>query len=166
MTVAENMRAPDRAELFAATGIRDAAALLTQSMALSASSRPASRVGKAGGEVVCIFGVAPGNLVCGVGVPWMVGTEQLAAHAAHFLRACGPVVAEMGAEYAVLRNHVDARNHLAIRWLKWLGFTLDDPAPHGPFGLDFHKFEKAVARTGRQAKDQSSPQSSNKQEQP
>lgn len=69
-----------------------------------------------------------------------VGSHDLAAHARHFLRACAPVVREMGTDYLTLRNHVDIRNHLAIRWLQWLGFTLDDPIPFGPFGFKFHPF--------------------------
>ena len=37
-------------------------------------------------------------------------------------------------------NYVDARHTDAIRWLKWLGFTLHPATPYGPFDLPFHKF--------------------------
>ena len=141
--IAAQLRGPDRAELYASTGMIDAAAAIAQSVALSAGSNPGPRVGQANGVSVCIFGVAPANLVAGTGCPWMVGTDLLEPHARHFLRACGGVVMEMRADYRILRNWVDARNELAIKWLQWLGFTLQPAQPHGPFGLDFHAFEMA-----------------------
>ena len=43
-------------------------------------------------------------------------------------------------EFPYMFNYVDVRHKEAIRWLKWLGFTLNEPTPYGPFGLPFHKF--------------------------
>ncbi len=46
--------------------------------------------------------------------------------------------------YRVLRNHVDARNSQAIRWLGWLGFTLKPAVPYGVARLPFHPFERSA----------------------
>ena len=43
-------------------------------------------------------------------------------------------------EFPVLRNVVDARNTVSIRWLVWLGFTIGTPQPMGVRGLPFIPF--------------------------
>jgi hypothetical protein len=42
--------------------------------------------------------------------------------------------------YGPLENWVDARNRLAIRWLRWCGFEIEAPAPYGPHELPFCRF--------------------------
>lgn len=95
------------------------------------------------GRPLCLFGVAPGSLLSGVGVPWMLGTRRMEQRAVQlpFLRASRRVVAAMLATYPVLTNVVDARNTLAIGWLRWLGFEFD-PAPVAVRGQQFHIFRK------------------------
>ena len=93
------------------------------------------------GEVACIFGVGSLSILSDVGVPWLIGTDAINRHSRAFLRRNLWVVALMRERYPVLRNWVDARNTAAIRWLKWLGFTLGDPAPWGAAQLPFHPFE-------------------------
>lgn len=89
---------------------------------------------------MCIFGVSPVSLMSGHGAPWMLGAEGLERHAVPFLRRNRAYVAEMLALCPRLENHVDARNALSIRWLRWLGFTIHPAAPFGPFGVPFHRF--------------------------
>jgi hypothetical protein len=90
---------------------------------------------------VCIFGVAPASLLGSVGVPWMIGTQEIDSHAKAFLRRNKAYVERMSELYNYLVNFVDARNTRAIGWLKWLGFTILEAQPHGPDGLPFHRFE-------------------------
>lgn len=92
------------------------------------------------GEVVCIFGVVPVSLLTGRGCPWLIATTGLERHARKFLRESKQYVAAWAAQYEILMNHVDARNTVAIRYLRWLGFTLVPAAPFGPMGLPFHRF--------------------------
>ena len=40
----------------------------------------------------------------------------------------------------MLLNFVDNRNIKAQNWLRWLGFTLEEPEPHGVAGLPFRRF--------------------------
>ncbi|MEH4965229.1 hypothetical protein PO428_21830 [Escherichia coli] len=91
-------------------------------------------------EVVTIFGVAPGSMIGGNGIPWLVGTDALEKYQRTFLRRCGKVVNAMLNVYPYLENYVDARNHTARIWLHWLGFTIEEPQPYGANGLLFHRF--------------------------
>jgi hypothetical protein len=93
------------------------------------------------GEVACIFGVASPSVLSGEGVPWMVGSDLLDLHAHAFLRRSRRVVSHMLSLYDHLENYVDSRNTRAVHWLRWLGFTLHAPEPHGPQGVPFHRFE-------------------------
>lgn len=93
------------------------------------------------GEMVALFGVASASLAGGKGVPWLVGTDLIEKHSITFLRKNRKMLPEIMDGFSVLENWVDARNDLVIRWLKWLGFTMDEPAPHGPHGILFRRFE-------------------------
>lgn len=94
------------------------------------------------GVPVCMFGVAPGSVLNGQGVPWMLGTNALVRHEKAFLRRCKGVVAAMLRTYPRLLNVVDERNDKARQWLAWLGFRFD---PHS-FQLGSHRFR--VFRAG------------------
>lgn len=138
--VAGCLRAADRAEIIAATGTDDVVAVVRRSVATSRVAHCAW----ADGAPAVLWGVAPASWLSGTGVPWMVATPALETHWRAFLRRCRPEVAAMAAGFQVLRNHVDARNRLAVKWLEWLGFTAHAPQPFGPFGLPFHEFELMV----------------------
>ncbi|WP_059244410.1 hypothetical protein [Escherichia albertii] len=92
------------------------------------------------GHVVTIFGVAPASMIGGCGLPWLVSTDALEQYPRTFLRQCRPVVDVFLSVYPRLENYVDTRNHVAIAWLRWLGFRLEEPAPYGMLGLPFHRF--------------------------
>lgn len=92
------------------------------------------------GEIVCMFGVAPQSLISGIGVPWLIGTPLIEKYARFFARESRKHLSEMLFLYPLLSNYVDVRNTAAIRWLKWLGFSMDEPAPHGALGYSFIRF--------------------------
>lgn len=95
------------------------------------------------GKVIAIAGLHPTSMVSDHAHPWMVGTRDIERPEVRrqFLEISRSVLAYMVTIYPNLENWVDARNRLAIRWLKWLGFKFDPPAPHGPQGLPFLRFE-------------------------
>lgn len=134
--MAPHLRQADRDEIWAASMSLPADSLRNGVMA----SRDAW-AGLIDGEVACLFGVAPQSLMTGSGYAWMLATPLIERHQLLFLRRCRPMVAEMLCGFNYLHNYVDARNAKAIRWLRWLGFTIHDPAPHGVLGLPFHHFE-------------------------
>lgn len=99
-----------------------------------------SCAGLVNGRVITIFGVAPGSMIGGNGIPWLVGTDDLQRYQRTFLRRCRNVVNAMLTVYPYLENYVDERNRVAKAWLHWLGFTLEEARPYGVAGLPFHRF--------------------------
>lgn len=95
------------------------------------------------GRAIAIAGLYPTSFVGDHAHPWMVGTRDLERPEVRrdFLELSRSMVRYMVSIYPNLDNWVDARNRLAVRWLKWLGFTMHAPEPYGPQGLPFLYFE-------------------------
>lgn len=107
---------------------------------------PDARTALFDGEPACVFGVNPGSMLGGTAAPWMIGTALLERYPLAFLRRSRPVVAAWAERYTSLRNYVDARNTLAVAWLRWLGFKIGEPSPYGIDQLPFHPFSMEVSR--------------------
>ena len=101
-------------------------------------------VALSGGRTLCAFGVAVASISTGTANPWMLGTDEIEAHAREFLVKGKKIVDGWAGTYPVLFNYVDARNKKAIRWLRWLGFSLYEPEPYGALGMPFHRFSMGV----------------------
>lgn len=134
--VAEHMRAADVAEVWAGWRHTPRQAV-ERSLAVS---RDASYAGLADNVPFCVFGVGVATALSSVGSPWLLGTDDLPRHAEAFLRGSRAFVGHARNEYSRLENYVDARNAVAVRWLRWLGFTVEEAVPFGPDRLPFHKF--------------------------
>ncbi len=85
------------------------------------------------GRPAGMFGAAEGQFT----VPWAIFTSVIDQHPVPFLRASRRYIDSL-TDY--LENWVDARNTLTIKWLAWLGFTIDEPVPVGLRGELFHRF--------------------------
>lgn len=132
--LAETIRETDRREIQATSG----------SAPLDAITRcvdQSERVwcGEIGGKVAFIGGVSPANLG-GRRVPWMIGSYVLDVNPAVFLRYCREKMPLVKDAYPWLENYVDERATTTVRWLKWLGFTVEDPVPYGILSRPFHRF--------------------------
>ena len=92
------------------------------------------------GFCVCMFGVAQHTFLSTRGVPWLLTGEGLEHNARRFMRGSREFVEEQMEKFDILVNQVDARHETAIRWLKWLGFTLEEAKPFGPDHMPFHRF--------------------------
>jgi len=136
VAMAPHVRQADVDEVYAATGMEIGPAL-EQSWRLSTHAW----AGLIDGEVACIFGVTPYNLLGGRGIPWMLGTDLVERHALAFLRRSRWCVSTMLRLYNHLENYVDVRNEKSVAWLRWLGFQMDEPAPYGKFRMPFMRFE-------------------------
>ena len=135
--LAEHLRAQDVAEVHAC-GHRDLAHVVRAGVARSVWSRTAT----VDGEVAAIFGVAPLlTLMDPRGVPWMLGTDLVPANRGALARHAAPYIQQMLGTFPHLVNIVHAKNTVAVRWLRRVGFTLREPIPHGPEGEMFHLFE-------------------------
>lgn len=104
-------------------------------------SSPLCWTGTVEGLPVAMFGASPACLIGGIGVPWMVGTNELASCARPMIEMARPVVDRMLMTFGHLVNYVDARNDKAIRWLKHLGFEFKGAEPYGLENLPFFRFE-------------------------
>lgn len=92
------------------------------------------RVGLMNGEVAftalvdgrpeAMFGVIPTCMVEGRGRVWMLMTDDAMTHRRAILRFGVIYTAALHRYYAVLENHVHARNDAAIRWLSRLGYAV------------------------------------------
>lgn len=127
------IRDSDRQEVLASCG-RDIEDVLIESLYMTGRHY----VGIKDERLVCVFGVAEQG---DVGVPYMLGTEEIYNNKKTFLYYSKKFIELISSEYKYLVNYVDARNVKAIEWLRWLGFTIHEKKPYGIMGFDFHKFD-------------------------
>ena len=140
--LARNIRFPDRKEIFAAAGWVNAYDCIRASARLGGTAY----AGLVDGEVACILGVHRHTQMSTKGIPWLLTTHVVDKHPRLFLRYTRQGMEEIKQtwDFDVLENYVDARHHEAIRWLKWLGFTIHPAQPYGIMGLPFHRFDMRI----------------------
>ena len=92
------------------------------------------------GEPLVMIGLVKRDVLTGSGVVWMLGTNGALKYRREFLCQTKPVINEMLTICPRLCNMVHSKNTSSIRWLKWLGFTIDEPIVHGPDDELFHRF--------------------------
>ena len=135
-SLARNMCQRDIDECWAA-GHRTPFQALSESLAASNNAK----TGLYKGRVVCMYGIAEISILSNIGIPWLLGTDEIEEHSKYFLRQNRYYMNDIKKKYSYLFNFVDARNTVAIRWLKWLGFKVSEAQPFGPDEMPFHKFE-------------------------
>ena len=135
LALAPIVRRADAEEVWAASRSTPEEALLR---GLEYSLDP--RAGLVDGTVACVFGVGQVTLASDWGIPWMLASPEVERHARAFLRLNLAYVREIRGQYRVLLNFVDARNTMALRWLRWLGFRVLPAVPFGADDLPFHPF--------------------------
>lgn len=100
-------------------------------------------VAEVGGVPCAVFGVTrTGSLLTPKNSPWMLGGTELHKHTKLLLSESKKIVYTIVEEYREVENWVYAESSASIRWLKWLGFTVEDPVPLGPEGQEFCRFWK------------------------
>ncbi|WP_183736332.1 hypothetical protein [Rhizobium sp. BK275] len=136
--IAARMRTADREEVFAASG-------RSPLSALSFSYRHSSLAWTAlfDGRPEVMWGVGDINILTGIGAPWLLGTDAVEENFRAFLRISRDWPAQLLSRYRLIRNFVDARNMVSLRWLEWLGFRLFEPVEIN--GHPFHLFEMGDA---------------------
>lgn len=133
--IAENMRADDVAEVLAAGNESPLEALVS-----SVKHSKAVVVASYEGAPLVIYGLVKPSILSTTGIIWMLGTNQSLDYPREFMVYTRRVLKEMLLECDELTNYVHDENVRSIKWLKALGFTMDDRAPHGPFDAMFRKF--------------------------
>lgn len=130
------MRAQDVAELKAA-GIPN----LVDAVAEGVRTSDWSVAARVDGKLACIFGIRGYTLLGDIGVPWMLGTEELVHHHRALVRLTPRYIGAMLQAYPRLMNAVHDRNTVSKGWLRALGFTIGPPLPVGADGERFCVFE-------------------------
>lgn len=138
--IALNLREDDFDEVFAATG---KSPHLDIEVGVKTSLRTWIMLNK-NDEAVAVLGVKPLSVFSNTGIPWLLGTDGLNNMKRFFVQCSKPIIEEMKNGFKLLLNDVDVRYTKAVRWLKWCGFTVEEPKPFGAFGLPFHKFYMKV----------------------
>ena len=96
------------------------------------------------GIPAAIFGVAP-SVKPGVGIVWMVATNQFQSLSRQFLREGREALMDLCEGYRLIFNFTDARNSVHHRWIKWMGFTIiKRHEALGHAGLPFLEFVKIM----------------------
>ena len=89
-------------------------------------------------EPAAMFGIVDqGN---GRGCPWLLGTTVLDQNKRLLLTDAKVVVQNMMNRFEVLENLIFEGSKTNRRWLRWLGFSEDDPQPHPATGEPFIRF--------------------------
>ena len=125
----------DRIEVWYQTGQN-----LRDCLEISFDHSTVCRAGYGDGVLGCVWGVCLADIREKRGVPWLIGTDTLEAHAIPFLRNCCYHLNEMKDGYDYLSNDVYAENKTSVRWLRWMGFKFGEARPFGPFLQPFHHF--------------------------
>jgi hypothetical protein len=129
--ISESLRDQDEVEVYLLTGKPNLEALV--------ASVEASRYTKVlylGGNPAAIFGL--GHLSDEVGVPWMVGTQEMVKHSRAWLKLAPAMRDFFHQHYPTLTNVVHEKNTRSIRWLSKLGFSFNmAPIPSLPGFIQF-----------------------------
>ena len=128
--IGHRLRAEDAREV-AACGLRPRDAVL-----ISFRASDYCFTGEVDGEPAMIFGVGC-SLFGETASVWALGTDACRRVPMSMVRIGRQVVAELLRVYPRLENYCDARYVESLRWLRLLGFTIDEPEPRGPFGIKF-----------------------------
>ncbi|MGY4397303.1 hypothetical protein ACVWZA_002497 [Sphingomonas sp. UYAg733] len=77
------------------------------------------------GRAEAMFGLVVTNALCGEGRPWMLGTDAVYRHPREMLRRGPRAIDAMLDSTPRLSNLVTCGNSRAIRFLRWLGFVIE-----------------------------------------
>lgn len=124
VSIAARLRVADRLEVEASSGL-DAYTAVLRSFGDSARTW----VAVIDGTPECIFGIS--EVSPEVGVPWMLGTDEVSKQQRALVRDAKRTVDDMQAAYSTLMNFVHIDNRHSIIWLKRLGFKFLPPIPYG-----------------------------------
>ena len=119
LSLAPNLRQEDKDEVWASHGMLPEEALI-----YSFLSCPKTFVAVINDEILCMFGCSP-KATEGMGMPWLLGSDDIKVFSREFLSASKAIFARTIVPYHFLSNQVWSKNTVHIKWLKWMGFTIE-----------------------------------------
>ena len=93
------------------------------------------------GEPVVMLGLVVRDILSGVGVPWLLGTNGSLKYKREFITQVPRVIDDMLNICPMLYNYAHVKNTISIKWLKRIGFSFSEPQQHGPDDELFCKFQ-------------------------
>jgi hypothetical protein len=117
----QNLRDHDQ-EVF--DGVADPAKLLLDEVRKSTRAF----VGLLDGEVACLWGTRVRTLLVDSVYLWMVTSRAVEAHPFVFVRHSRMLADSILNEYGSIEGHVFVSNPMSMKWIKWLGASLE-PTP-------------------------------------
>ena len=136
-SLAPRIREADKREVYASHRVTDMEKCLLNSLEMSHEAW----CWVIDGVPVAAFGVTPGCYLTRMGIPWLLASDEIYDHIHDFLKTSKIIVDYWRNNWDMLSNYVDARNIKSIKWLKFLGFIIDEPTIYGLEKLPFHRFE-------------------------
>lgn len=135
--VAHNMRKEDQDEIYFSSGMSPFQAL---ERGLRDSDQSYTVIFE--DEPVMMFGVARSSMLEDRGTVWMLSTDRFDELRHHLtdMELIQAMITHLARDYSVLENWVHADNTPSLRWLRFLGFTIEEATPMGLFGKPFHHF--------------------------
>ena len=134
--IAERLTEDDRAEVIAYTGLDPVQALLP----LAGASTFVGGLADQPDNPMIVFGTSPVEGVVGVGYVWLLTTPDVFEHPVELVKNLKDTWDRIHKDYPVLMNWADSRNERHLRLLRWLGCTLFEPRPLGPYNIPFIEF--------------------------
>jgi len=101
--------------------------------------------GEIDGWPEAMFGVVPGSIMGGHGYPWFLGSNKARSRQRLFLTDAPRFLAPIETVFPRLEGCVAVRNTAAIRWLRRLGFVVEDHAILIMRGEPMHRFVKGFS---------------------
>lgn len=123
-TLGQSLRACDRKEIALGSG-NDPTTVLFNAWRASVIC---DTIETSDRQIAGIWGIVP--LPRNAGSIWMLGSPALEDIPTSFLRESRRTIASVSKSFPTLLCAPWRGNELHLRWLRWLGFTLDDPGGH------------------------------------
>jgi hypothetical protein len=93
------------------------------------------------GKLAAVWGVQTTDRQKAEGSPWMVATDAMYQAPKAFMNLSAEIRRDIREGYLYLENHICAANVAAVRWLRWMHFTIHPAVPYGLRGELFHRFD-------------------------
>ena len=97
------------------------------------------------GDILGMFGVGDCSILKNYGTPWLIASDDLLPHAKEFLRNCRPWVKKLESNYHCLYNFIHKNNKIAMRWLQWCGFEVQNQKIYSISNEEFYLFVRSIS---------------------
>ena len=85
------------------------------------------------GKLICLFGIVPPHNF------WLLFSDGITKLPLSFFKESRKVVKTLHQQYGFIDGYIYIKNEFALKWAKFIGWNIDDPAPQGKYNkLCYH----------------------------